>query len=271
MTIDEMRHIHQRALSDAEAKRTELRLVLASRYRELVGSSDEVLRMRERAQELHELVHALPLLTDKMVKSATSPPEETKSEGDKDDEAATLVTLRRELARLPRVIHRALDHSDVHQAAMSLIQLFGMIASHTDVYPLANALSRVKMTEKAAPLDRLLAQQMKMTYLHVETLPVKTTRLARLVLQHAAADGTDKDIIGARRTAAALSTLKLLDVKHTEEKAVELLDLYFDSKARLLQTLLTTLATTSPPGTTQTNDRDVLPLKMRKISCSRLF
>ena len=60
MTIDEMRHLHQRALSDAEAKRTELRLVLASRYRELVGSSDEVLRMRERAQELHQLVHALP-------------------------------------------------------------------------------------------------------------------------------------------------------------------------------------------------------------------
>jgi hypothetical protein len=214
--------------------------------------------MRERAQELHELVHALPLLMDKLVKSATSPPEETKSEEDNEDEAANLVTLRRELVRLPRVINRALDHSDVHQAAMLLMQLFGMIASHTDSYPLANALSRVKMTKSTAPLDPLLAQQMKMTYLHVETLPVKTTRLARLVLQRAASDGTDKDIMGARRTAAALSTLKLLDAKHTEEKAVELLDLYFDSKARLLQSLLSTLATTSHSSdATQTNDKDV--------------
>ena len=124
MTIDEMRHIHQRALSDAEAKRTELRLVLASRYRELVGSSDEVLRMRERAQELHDLVHALPTLMGKVVQSATSPPEEAKSEEDIEDETTHLVTLRRELSQLPRVINRALDRNDVHQAAMSLMQLF---------------------------------------------------------------------------------------------------------------------------------------------------
>ena len=66
MTIDEMRVLHQRALHDAEAKRTELRLVLASRYRELVGSSDEVLRMKDRAKELHDLVHALPGLVEKI-------------------------------------------------------------------------------------------------------------------------------------------------------------------------------------------------------------
>jgi len=245
MTIEEMRLIHKRALSDAEAKRTELRLVLASRYRELVGSSDEVLRMGERAKELHELVHALPSLMDKLVQSTTRLPEEVKSEEEGDNEAARLITLRRELSRLPRVINRALDKNNVHQAATSLIELFGLIASHTDEYPLANALSDAKVEQSTAPLDPTLAKQMKMTYLHVETLPVKTKRLAKLVLQSAAADGSKKDIMGARQTAAALSTLKVLDVKRTDENAAELLDLYFDSKAKLLQTLLSQLATTS--------------------------
>lgn len=41
MTLEEMRVVHQRALKDAEAKRMELCLVLASRYRERVGSRDE--------------------------------------------------------------------------------------------------------------------------------------------------------------------------------------------------------------------------------------
>ena len=258
MTIDEMRHIHQRALSDAESKRTELRLVLASRYRELVGSSDEVLRMRERAQELHELVHALPSLMNKMIQSSQSPPEETKGEeADDKDEANSLIMLRRELSGLPRQIHRALDHSDVHEAATSIIQLFGLIASHTDAYPLATALSGAKPTPSVAPLLPLLAAQMKMTYLHVETLPVKTTRLAKLVLLRAAADGTNKDVMGSERTAAALSTLKVLDVKQTGDKAAELLDLYFDSKAKLLQSLLSQLATSSPADNAHGNDKDV--------------
>lgn len=248
MTIDEMRHIHQRALSDAEAKRTELRLVLASRYRELVGSSDEVLKMRERAQELHELLHALPSLMEKMVSSKSAPQEATTDTAET-DEAMQLITFRRELARLPRVIHRALDQNDVHQAATSLLQLFGMITSHTDAYPLANALSEPQTETLVTPLDPLLAQQMKMTYLHVEMLPVKTKRLAKHILLQAAADGSTNDIIGARKTAAALSTLRLLDVNQNDEKVSELLDLYFDSKAKLLQTLLSQL--------TQSNDEDV--------------
>lgn len=73
MTIDEMRALHQHALREAEAKRTELRLVLASRYRELVGSSDEVLKMNERSQELHDLVHNLPKLLEKLTSSVDSP------------------------------------------------------------------------------------------------------------------------------------------------------------------------------------------------------
>ena len=70
MTIDEMRQLHRSALTDAESKRTELRLVLASRYRELVGSSDEVTHMRERAGELGELVSALPGLVERVAECA---------------------------------------------------------------------------------------------------------------------------------------------------------------------------------------------------------
>ena len=257
VTIEEMRQIHKRALKDAEAKRTELRLVLASRYRELVGSSDEVLRMGERANELHELVYALPSLMEKLVESSSSPPEEVKYEDGVDDEASRLITLRRELSRLPRVIHRALDKSNVHQAATSLVELFRLIASHTDEYPLANALSGASVDQNASPLDPVLAKQLKMTYLHVETLPVKTKRLAKRVLQSPAADGSTKDVMGARQTAAALSTLKVLDVHHTDENADELLDLYFDSKAKLLQSLLDKLATSSPSEGNQTGDKDV--------------
>jgi len=51
LTIDEMRALHRQALTEAEAKKTELKLVLASRYRELVGSSDEVLDMQRDAKK----------------------------------------------------------------------------------------------------------------------------------------------------------------------------------------------------------------------------
>lgn len=257
MTIEEMRHVHKRALSEAEAKRTELRLVLASRYRELVGSSDEVLKMGERAKELHELVHALPSLMDKLAQStSTTSQDEVKNEqSDQENKAERLINLRRDLSRLPRVINRALDKKNVHQAATSLIELFGIIASHTDEYPLANALSDAKLEQDKDAMDPLLAKQIKMTYLHVETLPVKTKRLAKLVLQSSAADTINKDGMGARQTAAALSTLKVLDVKHADENATELLDLYFDSKAKLLQSLLSQLATTS--ASSDGDDKDV--------------
>ncbi len=258
MTIDEMRLLHKQALSDAEAKRTELRLVLASRYRELVGSSDEVLRMGERAKELHELVHALPSLMEKLAQSTSMPSEQVKSEQDEDGEAARIISLRRDLSRLPRVINRALDKRNVHQAATSLIELFSLIASQTDEYPLANALSNVKLEDKTSPLDPILAKQIKMTYLHVETLPVKTKRLAKLVLQSAAHGTNDADTMGARQTAAALSTLKVLDVKHTDQNATDLLDLYFNSKAKLMQSLLNQLATTlSSDDPNQSSDKDI--------------
>ena len=72
MTIEEMRHFHHSALTSAESKRTELRLVLASRYRELVGSSDEVIYMNERAEELNDLVLILPELCEGVTLAANN-------------------------------------------------------------------------------------------------------------------------------------------------------------------------------------------------------
>ena len=83
MTIEQMRELHRQALSEAEAKRTELRLVLASRYRELVGSSDEVIKMKERSQELYDLVHALPHLMEKVSKGTSSGMVATEKEEEK--------------------------------------------------------------------------------------------------------------------------------------------------------------------------------------------
>jgi hypothetical protein len=233
MTIEEMRQLHHKALSDAEAKRTELRLVLASRYRELVGSSDEVIRMRERSEELHQLVHAIPQLIIKLV-NASKPSVAKESKDSSVAESSATVAIRRDLAKLPRMIHRALDQQDVHKAATALLQLFSLIASLTDKFPLANALGNTVLKTNV-DLDPLLFAQLKMTYLHVETIPARSLRMAKTILLQAASN--------AHRSAAALCTLSLMHVP--KPGAVPLLDLYFDSKAKLLQSLLNQLITTS--------------------------
>ena len=356
MTIDEMRLLHRTALSEAESKRTELRLVLASRYRELVGSSDEVLHMRERAEELHSLIGELPTLVDRVVGAAKALENDDVenaqvggvgeadlggdcSEGNGDtssrklfandidhqncenDDIESLVAVRGELSRLPRDIHRCLDNHDVHGAASALIALFDIIvaccadgdgegesssslpsSSSLSIFPLAIALasssrahsskdmvmsgllpSRTTTRNNNAVL--LLHMQMKMVYLHVQTLPSRTVQLARRALLQSAAEAGEivrsgrgtaevgrgregstkrKDMGrrsfgggGAHAVAAALSALDLLDVGAGHEKsgivsldptsssstrAAKLIDLYYESKARLLDKLLNKLA-----------------------------
>eukprot|EP00581_Thalassiosira_minuscula_P016963 CAMPEP_0183712928 /NCGR_PEP_ID=MMETSP0737-20130205/7962_1 /TAXON_ID=385413 /ORGANISM="Thalassiosira miniscula, Strain CCMP1093" /LENGTH=1198 /DNA_ID=CAMNT_0025941665 /DNA_START=8 /DNA_END=3601 /DNA_ORIENTATION=+ len=280
MTIDEMRILHRTALAEADAKRTELRLVLASRYRELVGSSDEVIHMRERAEELNDLVLALPGLVDKVARSAEAVEEaaaggagkkdasaamtaaasggegETSSPQDRTDSAAaqSLEAVRAEISRLPRDVHRRLDENDVHGAAATIISLFDIIAARSDSFPLATALSSLQSKDAASSNDEkkrsppLLETQMKMVYLHVQTLPGRTVKLARRsLLQSAAKHG----VHGAYGTAAALSALDLLDVDRqkrlaedassSSSRAAKLIDLYYNSKARLLNRLLNKL------------------------------
>ena len=291
MTIDEMRDLHRRALNDAEAKRTELRLVLASRYRELVGSSDEVLKMRERSQELQELIHALPGWLTTLVKendammaqiqqnagatSSNSSNSSTANEESKEapvlSEPEALLRLRHQVSTLPRVVHRYLDQSNVHGAALGLMELFKLLAHQTDAYPLATALAKSTATTSSSSStamtpqfkDPALNAQIKMTFLHVQTLPDKVTRMSKQILEGAASYGpllkvaasSEKQppVFGAQWSAAALSALDLLDTTSpasaNANRASRLLDLYYDSKAKLLQSLLAQLQTSSV-GTT---------------------
>lgn len=255
MTIDEMRVLHQRALQEAEAKRTELRLVLASRYRELVGSSDKVLRMRDRAQELYNLVHALPELLEKLEQTKlpeTSTVEETK-ESPEEALAAQTARMRRKLSELPRLAYRSLDRNEVHKAATTLIDLFTLIASQTKEYPMANLLGRPNadhstpsLLSSKTPEAALMATQMRMIYLQVQTLPRKILRLARTKLSRPALD--DK---GAHASAAALAALHLLGTAEGNKQtttASALLETYFEAKAQLLMGLLQKLNVKEPEG-----------------------
>ena len=260
MTIDEMRNLHRQALSEAEAKQTELRLVLASRYRELVGSSDEVTKMRERAQELDELVKNLPTLMETLLQKSQTDVLETSEEvrtdvdsnGVGDTSEAAVLRLRQNLSHLPRLVHRALDKSKVYEATESLMELFRLIAEQTDVYPLATSLSG---SSCKAPLkeDVLLTSQMRMTYMHIQTLPVKINKISKGILHSAASfseDGPLDPKYGAQRSAAALSALDMLTIQSEttqlqRNRPIELLDMYFDAKAKLLKSLLDQLNTSS--------------------------
>jgi Vps51/Vps67 len=268
MTIEEMRQLHHKALADAEAKRTELRLVLASRYRELVGSSDEVIRMRERSEELHQLVHALPKLIVKLVEAGntisalnSNTAQSVSSSETTHPDNLMERNLRRDLSNLPRQIHRALDRKLVYKAATLLLELFSLIATYMDQFPLANALiqnipGKSNQNDKLLTLTPLLRTQLKMTYLHVETIPARTLRMAKLVLLENAID--------AQTTAAAICTLNLLQLPKPEP--VTLLDLYFDSKAKLLQGLLNQLVTTNNNSSSSNNISSLLsPSSQRHV------
>jgi len=241
MTIEEMRELHRRAQRDAEAKQTELRLVLASRYRELVGSSDEVTKMGERAQELHELVHALPDLMGKLIQCAEEDTsEETKDAGDGAKEIDKVTILRQDLAALPRRVHRALDTNNVHEATVSLLLLFRLIAEQTQDFPLASALAPDVIFSPIPNSNTMLQAQMKMTFLHVQTLPAKIIRQSTKILDSAASFGGTPEF-GAQTSASALSTLDLLDISDKTDRTTKLLDMYFDSKAALLRGFLSEL------------------------------
>ena len=263
MTIDEMRHLHRRALQEAEAKRTELRLVLASRYRELVGSSDEVLRMKERAKELHDLIHALPDLLGKLEQHDHPRQRTTFSQESKDDGPENEVSIqmaRRQFSELTRCVHRALDRNQVHMATTSLMELFCLIASHTDKYSLANSIaaqssssfSSMVSSEKKSRIDANLEAQIRMIYFQVQTLPRRILKLSRGYLLEAASYNSDSSFDPAQGTelsAAALASLDILFRPKADDhgslpahdRATFLLETYFESKAELLGCLFNQL------------------------------
>jgi hypothetical protein len=247
MTIDEMRMLHDRALREAEAKRTELRLVLASRYRELVGSSDEVIIMNERAQELYDLVHGLPSLFDKFVAIANASANDNVEE-QKDqiqDDELILSQAKRDLSKLSRMIHRALDKNDALKATSTLIELFSLIASCSESYPLANSLADPQKRHVFNRVDSSLVDEAQMVFLQVQSLPQKIKRTATKNLLSAASFGKRgvDPAYGVYESAASLVSLDLLDTEKNQDRASRLLDIYFESKAKLLVSLLNKLQT----------------------------
>lgn len=80
--------------------------------------------------------------------------------------------IKKRLSMLPRETHRALDVLDVYRATTTLIELFTLISSLSDSYPLANALA--KNTRKVTipqVVDPSLTYQTRMIFLQVQTLP----------------------------------------------------------------------------------------------------
>ena len=246
LTIDEMRALHRQALTEAEAKKTELKLVLASRYRELVGSSDEVLDMQRDAKVLDELISSIPGLVEELIECANGNDESKHDNGDGElSDAAVDSDLvdSLQLADAPRIIHSCLDADDVHGAASSIIQTFTLITKYTRQYPLANALSRVPEDGTFTPsMNAALLTQIKMIYLHLQSIPLRTLQISKKILLDLSQN--------CSTTARALSALHLLNVQHIPEaqRANKLMDLYFDSKAKLIHTLLDRLSPEAQGG-----------------------
>jgi Vps51/Vps67 len=257
MTIEEMRALHHRALSDADAKRQELRLVLASRYRELVGSSDEVVHMRDRALELQNVVQALPQLILKVSDLSLLTSIDNEESKSADEEVALTTgnsTLRRRQLLLDglRALFRALDAKDVFTATLALRNLCTVIASSTRAHALANALSWNKYADPAVSLtdenDPALQLQMRMICAQIQYFPTEIRRLAHAILSRS----------NAAPPLAALVSLYLLEEQQPASPE-QLIILYYQAKTQSLQSLLEQLSSADDDRVLQ-DAKDILSL-----------
>ena len=254
LTIDEMRALHRQALTEAEAKKTELKLVLASRYRELVGSSDEVLDMQCDAKVLDELITSIPHLVEELVECVRNNDEMKENGVETNSIVNSTVADSFQLADAPRLIHSHLDVNDVHGAASTLIHIFSLMAKYTRRYPLVNSLAGVRDGATFIPSQNAsLMTQIKMVYLHLQSIPLRTLQISKNILLHLSPN--------CSTTARALSALHMLNVQKISEaqSANKLMDLYFDSKAKLIHTLLDRLSPKSQVGSSNpTRSKKVL-------------
>jgi hypothetical protein len=274
-----MRTLHQHALTEAESKKTELRLVLASRYRELVGSSDEVSTMSRDASVLQDLVCQLPSLVDALIKCVNKDGKTSESEtkiqqeeekskgnesGSKPNTSAMIISDRIKLSSSTRVVHSYLDENDVHGATTSLLDAFQVISKYTNQYPLVNQLINnsglasnkssggdsavlVPPTSLSPNDAKILYTQIKMIYLHLQTIPLHTIQLSKKILVETKNKAAMTNVANdAHDTARALSALHRLNVSFFQysdaTRSNKLLDLYFDSKAKLIHSLLDKLS-----------------------------
>jgi len=147
------------------------------------------------------------------------------------------------LADAPQIIHSYLDIDDVHGAASFIIQTFQLMTKYTHQYPLANSLTRTSECGEFSPSkNAALLTQIKMVYLHLQSIPLRILQISKNILLNMSQS--------CSTTARALSALHLLNVQQQSEelRANKLMDLYFDSKAKLLHTLLDRLSPESPGG-----------------------
>jgi Vps51/Vps67 len=239
MTIEEMRALHHRALAEADAKRQELRLVLASRYRELVGSSDEVVHMRDRALELQTVVQALPQLIGKVsdLSALTTNEEESKSaDPPRATGNDTVRLLRQWLLDELRSLFRALDAEDVFAATLALRNVCTGIASSTRAHALANALSWNQYDDddltQQHEEDTALELQMRVIGAQIQQFPGEIRQLAQGILaRHNAAP-----------PGAALVSLYLLGGAEEPSSPEQLIILYYQAKTQSVQALLEQLS-----------------------------
>jgi len=225
LPISDMRELHSEALREAESKRTELRLVLSSRYRDLVGSSDEVKKMEETSKELLRTLRKLPDCMEKLVNVIKMNVDEREKKEKKEEELMVLA-VRQEISSLTRLSHRCIDDRDPERAARTLLRLFSIIRSQSSVYKVANELGSSNMIPKVDS-DILLDAQIRMTYLQIERLPERVFKLAEEVLK--------KKTLDVEVSRGALCALSLL---HPKESSTNLIDTYYDSKAKLINSLL---------------------------------
>ena len=311
LTVAQVRELYARALSEAEAKRTELKIVVTSRYKELVGSSDDVQTMQLCAKELYENVFSLSTLLEKvntaneealqvarklpstMISSAPTKGSNSNAktlaqfiQQKAQTEPNLVMYLRKRLEVLTRRIHRALDKKDPHLAALALAEAMSWIAiqdyaanistSSTAsgiLYPLASVISLVdpqKFCQFLLPPNQeegkddspqlrqqrleqysLLVIQTRLTFLRIQCLPLKTIRLAQMVLKTPDTNVDEK--------AGSLFTLPLLDptFRASDTSATKLLDLYYDSKSNLLSNLLDTLEENHGIASTKTRNNSL--------------
>ena len=231
--IEEMRRQHRLALSEAEAKQTELRLVLASRYRELVGSSDEVLVLQQKAQYLSENLDPIPTLMTQLYQTSLNNSTTTTTTTDeecKTNDTTTTTTTTTSVFGLTKKLFHVLQEGNVLDAAVTLKQLFTQLAQvlPQDSYPLVHLLAENVPTNNNNN-NSTAAVTMKFLYLHVETIPARILRLAKHVLQKSN---------HVQEVQNALEAMKLLCKSTTN---VELLEHYTETKVKRLTSLLSEL------------------------------
>ena len=208
LTVDEMRELHRQALAEAEAKQTELRIVLASRYRDLVGSSEQVLDMRQCAQEMDMKLRNLPhrmnhlhTCIDRSLNFHTINDSSVVVPTAENSSKSPLDKLRRRLFHIPKVLFESMDRQDVLGATSAILDFFSLIqrldpnnGTNTH-FPLAWAVLNNKTlpeeylrycsqieNPETLKKDVVLQTQMKMTYLQLQIIPSRLIYMSKDIL-----------------------------------------------------------------------------------------